>query len=427
MSKPIVYVVHCVDTEGPLEETLEATFERLRKERNIDFPPSLHTLEALQRKEIDLGGQEDDIADYLSPSRLSYLSTWQSLEKMVLEVTDQGYRKAHASPDGNLYTFSWFIVDVVGYKDNPRRKATGFHTIWDKYQRILKDRFFNDIFGWHFHTVPPTHDALHYNTSWTNNDFHEQVLARRVIERQWFPSLFRAGGVIERNDLSYWLERFIPFDYSNQNNKYATFKAGDQSDWRHAPTKWMPYHPSFYDYRKKGNMKRSIFRCLDVKNMGCILDESEVREAFQQAQESGHAILAYTNHDRRDMRPEITHMHRLIEATAKDFPEVQWQYSNALAAARSALNISCNRPLEIQLSVENNILKIRSNQPLFTGDLFLAVEERGGIFYRDNTTIESDTEWAYSSPRWDNIVSVGVGAVTSDGQSTCASLKLEST
>ena len=25
----ILYVVHCVDTEGPLNETLDATFERL--------------------------------------------------------------------------------------------------------------------------------------------------------------------------------------------------------------------------------------------------------------------------------------------------------------------------------------------------------------------------------------------------------------
>ncbi len=424
MSKPVVYVVHCVDTEGPLEESLEATFERLRKERNVDLPPSLQTLEALQNKEIDLGGQEDDIADYLSPSRLSYLSTWQSLEKMVLQATDPTYRKAHASPDGSLYTFSWFIIDIVGYKDNPRRKALGFHSVWDQYHRILKDRFYNDVIGWHFHTVPPTRHALHYNTSWSNNDFHEQVLARKIIEKKWFPVLFRSGGVIERNDISHWLERFIPFDYSNQNNKYAEFSPGSQSDWRHAPMAWGSYNPCFYDYRKVGNMKRSIFRCLDIKTPGCRLDDEEVKNAFQQAKETGVAVLAYTNHDRRDIRPEIEHMHTLITKISQNYPEVEWRYVNALEGSKRYLGQKATPPLSLSLKIENETLIASSNQPVFSGDVFLAVEEEGGLFYRDNMTMESSTSWGYSSPRWSNIQRVGVAAATEDGQSVCEVINL---
>ena len=29
----VLYIVHCIDTEGPLEETLAGTFERLRQEK----------------------------------------------------------------------------------------------------------------------------------------------------------------------------------------------------------------------------------------------------------------------------------------------------------------------------------------------------------------------------------------------------------
>lgn len=417
--KPLLYVVHCVDTEGPLEETLEATFERLRKERKIDLPPSLLTLKALQNKEIDLGGSENEIAEYLSPSRLAYLSTWQAVEDMILKATDHKYRLDHSGSDGSLYTYSWFIIDVVGYKDNPRRKAIGFHTVWDQYQHILKDRFFNDVFGWHFHTVPPTHNALHYNTCWTNNDFHEQVLSRKIIERKWFPFLFRSGGVIERNDLNYWLERFIPFDYSNQNNKFSQFSPGCQSDWRHSPTQWGAYHPSFYDYRRPGQMKRSIFRCLDVKTPGCVLDDHEVKNAFHQARETGVAVLAYTNHDRRDIRPEIEYAWNLINSISKGFPDVEWQYTNALDAAKNYLNIEENSKLSIELEYQDELLTIYSNQPLFTNDLFLAIKEKGDIYYRDNVTIESETSWSYYSPRWSSIESIGVGAVTSCGQSVC--------
>lgn len=424
MTKPVLYIVHAIDTEGPLEETIEATFDRLRKEKKIDLEPSLLTLQALQHKEIDLNGSEEEVAEFLSPARLAYLSTWNDVERMILSITGHDYRLAHCGSDGSLYTFSWFVVDVIGYRNNPRRKAFGFHTVWDQYQRILKDRFFNDIFGWHFHTVPPNFEALHYNTSWTNNDFHEQVLARRIIEKNWFPVLFRSGGVIERNDLNYWLERFIPFDYSNQNNKYAKFGPGSQSDWRHAPSKWGAYHPSFYDLRKQGDMKRSIFRCLDVKNVGCNLDHDEVKMAFQQAMEKGSAVLAYTNHDRRDIRPEIESTWKLIKSVSQDFADVEWRYVNALEAARNYLKLPQGKKLVLSLSIDHDVLSIQSNQPLFTGDLFLAIEETGDLFYRDNVTIESATSWSYFSPRWDNIKSIGVGAVTPDGQSVCKVLHL---
>lgn len=36
-----VYVVHCIDTEGPLYESVEATFERLKEIFHIDLDPSL--------------------------------------------------------------------------------------------------------------------------------------------------------------------------------------------------------------------------------------------------------------------------------------------------------------------------------------------------------------------------------------------------
>ena len=44
----ILHVVHCVDTEGPLNETLEATFERLKHIYHIDLEPSEGTLKKLQ-------------------------------------------------------------------------------------------------------------------------------------------------------------------------------------------------------------------------------------------------------------------------------------------------------------------------------------------------------------------------------------------
>ena len=42
-----VYVVHCVDTEGPLNESLIATFKRVKDLFNIELKPSEENLEKI--------------------------------------------------------------------------------------------------------------------------------------------------------------------------------------------------------------------------------------------------------------------------------------------------------------------------------------------------------------------------------------------
>ena len=52
MTKKIVYIVHSVDTEGPLYESLEAKFHRLYDVFNLKFSPSKNLLEKLKNKKI---------------------------------------------------------------------------------------------------------------------------------------------------------------------------------------------------------------------------------------------------------------------------------------------------------------------------------------------------------------------------------------
>ena len=60
-----VYIVHCTDTEGPLYESLEATFLRLFEIFSLDLQPSPELLLKLQRCEINLSGLEEDVARVL--------------------------------------------------------------------------------------------------------------------------------------------------------------------------------------------------------------------------------------------------------------------------------------------------------------------------------------------------------------------------
>lgn len=415
---PTVHVVHCVDTEGPLEEPIEATFDRLREAFGLELPASRATLAALQQQSIALGGLEADVAAFIAPTRLAYLDSWAQVEAAIVGATDPAFRLAHADATGAPYRYSWFLIDVVGYVDNPRRKAVGFHQVWDAYQRLFADgRAVGDAFGWHFHTVPVGGHALHYNTCWTNNDWHEQSLARRLIERGHFPALFRAGGAIERLDVSFWLEQFIPFDFSNR----ASLQTGAgapaaECDWRGAPMSWLPYHPDFRDYRRPGTMQRAVFRCLDIDVPDCRLTEQDVQAAFTQAAECGTAVLAFTDHDRRDIRPSVAHVTALIRSVAARFPHVVWRHSNALDAARAALGRVASAPPQFTATWQGTRLDITSDQPLFGPAPFLAVEESGGIFYRDNMTQEDACRWSWRSSRPTRVLRVGLAASNSAGE-----------
>ena len=59
----IVHVVHCIDTEGPLYESLEATFDRIKQIWGFELEPSNKNLELLRKKKINLKGFEDEIAN----------------------------------------------------------------------------------------------------------------------------------------------------------------------------------------------------------------------------------------------------------------------------------------------------------------------------------------------------------------------------
>ena len=54
-----VYVVHHIDTEGPLYESLEALFERLNNVFEIQLEPSLKNLSLIKTNKLSFGQEKD--------------------------------------------------------------------------------------------------------------------------------------------------------------------------------------------------------------------------------------------------------------------------------------------------------------------------------------------------------------------------------
>ena len=139
MEKSVVHIVHCIDTEGPLYESLSATFERLKEIFGIEIEPSSANLRKLQNKEIDLGGKEGDVAKVVDPKLLSYNDSWDKVDNMLSKIMSHEYRNTVKDSFGNGWVYNWFCMDHVGFKINPRRRDIGYHNIYDHYLEVIKN------------------------------------------------------------------------------------------------------------------------------------------------------------------------------------------------------------------------------------------------------------------------------------------------
>ena len=82
----ILHIVHCIDTEGPLNETLKSTFDRIYNTYKVKLKPTSSNLEKLQKQKIKLGGIEKNISNFVSKSNLNYINNLSMLKKMLNHI-----------------------------------------------------------------------------------------------------------------------------------------------------------------------------------------------------------------------------------------------------------------------------------------------------------------------------------------------------
>ena len=110
-----LYITHCIDTEGPLDETLTATFKRIESLYGFKINPTKKNLLRLQKKEIDLDGLEEEVAHSFSCDILQYLNTWDKIKipKPFSTIT-VGFYKQYSGKNN--------INDFNDYLNNNQKK-----------------------------------------------------------------------------------------------------------------------------------------------------------------------------------------------------------------------------------------------------------------------------------------------------------------
>ena len=436
-----VYIVHCIDTEGPLFEPIEATFERLREIFGLQIEPTFENLRKLQNGSIDLGGAESAVQRVVDPQLVNYLDTWDKLAEMLDAVQSDDFRLCLPDSDGQGWIFNWFCVDHVGYRENPRRRAMGIHQIFDYYRhRVLQRTDCKDGVHFHFHPHAFSKKANHCATQWLgqNSPLYE-IISRRLIDRDWFPTVNRPGFHSIRPDSHWFLEQFVPFDFSNQavrvdkdDELQVDLGGGRFGDWRRAPATWSPYHPSYDDYQRPGDCRRWIARCLNVGTRLRLLTQGDVDQAFQEAAEGKPVILSFTDHDFRDMRHDVREVQRMIVEASKRHPKTKYFYSEARSAFREALKLSnpgdCWFDCKVKEKDGRRFLELSTDVKTFGPQPFLAIKTMDGNYYHDNFDIHHPHRcFGYvfddQTIRWDAVSEIGIGSNNSYG--TCTVVKYE--
>ena len=427
--KKIVYLVHCLDTEGPLYESIDATFERIKTTFNIDIQVSKENLKKIQRKELDLNGHEDAVATMVDANLLNFNASWDQIEEMLKEAMSPKFRNSMLDSFGSGWIYNWFCMDHIDFLENPRRRDIGYANVFDHYQSAKK-KYHSSQDGLHFHFHPMSYDkaAHHCGTHYfAHSDSLFRILSYRVIERHWFPHAFRPGFNTIRPDSHWFLEQFIPFDFSNQSflntNDQPDLSAGRFGDWRRAPTTWDPYHPSHDDHETPGYCRRYIARCLNVNTRFKLLDKDLLETAFKEASEMKPVVAAFSDHDHKNIRNGVSTIRGYLKDIKEKYPDVNFKFCEAREAMRSALELEKQNPIKIQISWKEKTLNFESDREIFGPQPYFAIKVKGTRYLHDNVDMHRPFQkWSYtfdehSIPLRD-VEKIGIAVNDSSGNTT---------
>jgi len=396
-----IFIVHHVDTEGPMREPISETFKRVENTFNIkiDFPRTKANLKKLQRGEL-IGDNPlliKQVKKLLSSHSLDLNEKWEDIDTMLYLIMNKKFRNHNPDSFSGGWIFNWHIMDHVGFKTNKRYRDLGYFKIFNHYKDIIKKtNSRQDGIHWHFHPISFFKEA-HVSATSYENSFTEihQILSRRLIEENWFPKVNRAGFHSERPDSNCFLEQWIPFDPSNQsveikdNEVQVDAINGRFGDWAGAPSDWSLYHPDIYDWRKKGHLNRVIGRVLNLDSRFRNISSEEIEKAFRIAKKGQDVYLGVTNHDFREMSVEIEMFRNMLQSISSKYPKVKYKFSESVEAFRNVLGLNQKEIKENRIDFEcvlkENVLSVDivCGEP-FGPQPYLAIKTKNGEYFHDN-------------------------------------------
>jgi SAM-dependent methyltransferase len=353
----------------------------------------------------------------VDPGDPELLATWDAVDGAMDKLFDD----RPVDPLGRPMRFGWFFLTWAGFTSNPRGRDFGYHRVRDHDVTRFGDAMaaYGDEQCWHYHQPAASGVGNEWGLDWDASSEYEQIISRQVLERGWFPSVFRAGGTIVSPQSSRWVDEWFPVDYSNR----APLDLPGLVDWSTGVADWRLYHPASEDFRREGGGRRRMARCLDLVTVVHRLDDGDVDAAFARAERGEHAILACFDHDYRDIRARLDAFAGQVEAAAARRPGVPWRYAAPLEAVRGYLGVPQPGALELDAFALDGAVHIRASEPLFQSIPWLAVEAGGEVRHVEEGVVRLEpTRWRWTPPEGLAWTKLGVGGSTDLGASAAIAI-----
>jgi histidinol phosphatase-like PHP family hydrolase len=152
------------------------------------------------------------------------------------------------------------------------------------------------------------------------------------------------------------------------------------------------------------------------------LTKDDVRDAFTQANESGTALLSFTDHDFRNMADHIEKIWNMINEVNSEFDDVSFEYATGVNGMRKVLNMSNISPPDLSIEMmrdnEASILTVTADNEIFGNQPYLAIKTKSNKYYWENFD-QLPGKWSYTfdfhTLPLDSIKTIGVAANSPTG------------
>jgi hypothetical protein len=358
------------------------------------------------------------------PARSDLLPTWSLVDRAMDQLFDPAFRRRHLDPAGGQFKVGWFFLTWTGFETNPRSRDLGYHKVRDHYVQRWGDRLheYGDEHCWHYHHPAPSRIGIEWGLDWSVCREYDAIMSRQILERDWFPSCYRAGGTIMDAVSSRWVDTWFPFDYTNR----APVEAKSLVDWSTGVREWGLYHPSPEDFRQPGTGRRRMARSLDLATWIYSLTDEEIAAGFERASNGRPASVSCFDHDYRDIAPRVDELRERIERIAAGFRGVPWRYAAPVEAARAYLDAPPVQALTLDIAVDaDGAIAMRASAPIFQPFPWIAARLRDGTVahVEDNVERIDQRHWRWRPEFALDWSEVAIGASTELGASATARLR----
>ena len=375
----VVHVVFCMDTEGPCDD----------------------------------------------PNNLEILKNWEAVDLAMDKLFEENFRNKFQDSYNDNLKFGWFCLAWTGFNNeiNPRKRDLGYHKVLDHYRsrwgKLIQD--FGDEECWHYHHPPKSGVVNEWSTDWNSSEEYKNIISRQILERDWFPICFRAGGTIMDKNLSQWVDEWFPFDYSNRAPLDVSVM-----DWSDGIDQWRAYKPNPEFFKTEGNGKRYLARTMDLVTGSYKAGEVDIVQAFSEAQTRGHAILSTFDHDYRDIESRIINFMSTLKKISKQFPDVKWKYSSPSNAIIETQSLNNNQQLKIFVEEKDNHIEIKTSTDIHQHNPWIAIQQTDETISQLESSLEKidKNSWKLLIDNQSSLKKIGIAASNNAGYSATKVLSI---